>query len=124
MNPIQKTRRAFVKQSGVLAGGLLTLPALSRANFFSGADDVIKIALVGCGGRGTGAAMQALLTKQNVKLVAMADAFKDRLDDCYNTINADDLSDAGASFIYSNWRGARCIYRYGFYSSGHLRPGL
>ena len=91
-----KTRRDFVKQSGVLAGGLLVMPTLSRANFFSGADDVIKIALVGCGGRGTGACMQALLTKQNVKLVAMADAFKDRLDDCYKTLNADDLSDMGA----------------------------
>src|SRR5215217_1089158 len=91
-----KSRRDFVKQSGVLAGGLLVMPTLSRANFFSGADDAIKIALVGCGGRGTGAAMQALLTKQNVKLVAMADAFKDRLDDCYKTLNADDLSDMGA----------------------------
>lgn len=89
------SRRDFVKQSGVLAGGLLAMPVLSRANYFSGADDVIKIALVGCGGRGTGACMQALSTKQNVKLVAMADAFKDRLDDCYNTITADDLSDMG-----------------------------
>ena len=92
-----KSRRAFVKQSGMLAGGMLVLPTLSRANVFSGADDVIKVALVGCGGRGTGAAMQALLTKQNVKLVAMADAFKDRLDDCYKTLNADDLSDAGGT---------------------------
>ncbi|HUQ97672.1 MAG TPA: Gfo/Idh/MocA family oxidoreductase [Chitinophagaceae bacterium] len=98
MTDYNKTRRAFVKQSGVLAGGLLALPTLSRANFFSGADDVIKIALIGCGGRGTGAAMQALLTKQNVKLVAMADAFRDRLDDCYKTLNADDLTD---------WSGAK-----------------
>jgi predicted dehydrogenase len=59
---------------------------------------VIKVALIGCGGRGTGAAMQALLTKQNVKLVAMADAFRDRLDDCYKTLNSDDLSD---------WSGAK-----------------
>ncbi|RYZ48213.1 MAG: Gfo/Idh/MocA family oxidoreductase, partial [Chitinophagaceae bacterium] len=91
-----KSRRDFVKQTSVLAGGLLVLPTLSHANFFSGADDVIKVALVGCGGRGTGAAMQALLTKQNVKLVAMADAFRDRLDDCYKTLTADDLSDWGA----------------------------
>src|SRR5688500_5918982 len=91
-----KSRRDFVKQTSVLAGGLLVLPTLSNANFFSGADDVIKVALVGCGGRGTGAAMQALLTKQNVKLVAMADAFRDRLDSCYKTLTADDLSDWGA----------------------------
>jgi predicted dehydrogenase len=37
--------------------------------------------------------MQALLTKQNVKLVAMADAFKDRIDSAYKQLNADDLSD-------------------------------
>src|SRR5687767_16003009 len=86
-------RREFVKQSSLIAGGLLAAPFLSNANFFSGADDVIKVALIGCGGRGTGAALQALLTKQNVKLVAMADAFKDRLDECYTTLTVDDISD-------------------------------
>jgi len=89
----QKSRREFVKQTGILASGLLVMPTLAKANFFSGADDVIKVALVGCGGRGAGAAMQALLTKQNVKLVAMADAFRDRLDGCYKTLTADDMSD-------------------------------
>jgi hypothetical protein len=69
------SRREFVKQSSLLAGGLIAAPFLSRANFFSGADDVIKVAVIGCGGRGTGAAMQALLSKQNVKIVAMVDAF-------------------------------------------------
>ncbi len=94
MNDSSKpTRRDFVRQSSLLAGGLVASPLLSKANFFSGADDTIKIALIGCGGRGTGAAMQALLTKQNVKLVAMADAFRDRLDDCYKALNSDDLSD-------------------------------
>lgn len=88
------TRRDFVKQGSLIAGGILAAPLLSKANFFSGANDTIKIALVGCGGRGTGAAMQALLTKQNVKLVAMADAFRDRLDYCYKALNADDLSDS------------------------------
>ncbi len=57
-----------------------------KANYFSGASDVIKIAVVGCGGRGTGAAVQALSTKQNVQLVAMADAFRDRLDSSYTNI--------------------------------------
>ncbi|MEY3057040.1 MAG: hypothetical protein RLZZ614_1585, partial [Bacteroidota bacterium] len=71
------SRRDFVKGSSLLAGGILAAPLLSSANFFSGSDDTIKIAVVGCGGRGTGAAMQALSSKQNVKIVAMADAFKD-----------------------------------------------
>src|SRR5690606_30571281 len=59
------------------------------------ADDTIRVALIGCGGRGTGAILQALLTKQNVKLVAMADAFRDRIDGCYKSITSSDLSDFG-----------------------------
>lgn len=87
MNNNSTNRRSFVKQSSLLAGGILAAPLLSRAtNYFSGASDTIRIALIGCGGRGTGAAMQALLSKQNVKLVAMADAFRDRLDSCYKEL--------------------------------------
>ena len=84
------SRRDFVKNSTLLAGGLLAAPLFSNANYFSGSDDVIKVALVGCGGRGTGAALQALLSKQNVKLVAMADAFRDRLDNCLKRILGDE----------------------------------
>lgn len=80
------SRREFVKNSSLLAGGLMAAPLLSQANFFSGSSDVITVALVGCGGRGTGAAIQALLTKQNVKLVAMADAFRDNLDNSLKAI--------------------------------------
>jgi predicted dehydrogenase len=94
-NDSKPSRREFVKQGSLLAGGLIAAPLFSKANFFSGADDVIKVALVGCGGRGTGAATQALLSKQNVKLVAMADAFRDRLDSCYKTITKEDMSDSG-----------------------------
>ena len=91
----QATRRDFVKQSSLLAGGAMATPMLSNLNFYSGSNDAIKIALIGCGGRGTGAALQALQSKQNVKIVAMADAFKDRLDSCYKSLTAEDLSDAG-----------------------------
>ena len=93
MSADKTTRRDFVKGGTLLAGGLIAAPLLSRANYFSGAADTIKIALVGCGGRGTGACLQALLTKQNVKLVAMADAFRDRLDSCYKQLSADDLTE-------------------------------
>ncbi len=82
----KQSRRNFVKTSSLLTGGILAAPFISSANYFSGADDVIKIALIGCGGRGTGATVQALSTKQNVRLVAMADAFKNRLDDSHNNI--------------------------------------
>ncbi len=98
MNNFNKPgRRDFVKQTSLLAGGLIAAPLFSQANFFSGSSDVIKVALIGCGGRGTGAAMQAMLSKQNVKLVAMADAFRDRLDSCYKTLTADDISDWSGS---------------------------
>jgi myo-inositol 2-dehydrogenase / D-chiro-inositol 1-dehydrogenase len=87
------SRRVFLKTSGVLSGGAMLsgLPMAQAAN--SLVDDTIKVALIGCGGRGTGAAVQALLTKQNVRLVAMADAFRHRLDEAYKNITAADLSD-------------------------------
>ncbi len=95
MDNKQPNRRDFVKQSSLIAGSLIAAPFLSQAtNFFSGSDNVIKVALIGCGGRGTGAAMQALLSKQNVKLVAMADAFRDRLDSCLKTLSADDIMES------------------------------
>jgi predicted dehydrogenase len=87
------TRRTFLKSSALATGGLMAMPLMSNAGYFSSVDDAIKVAVIGCGGRGTGAAMQALLTKQNVKLVAMADAFRDRLDECYDALMQDDLSD-------------------------------
>lgn len=80
------SRRTFMKDTSLMAGGFMALPLLSNANFFSGADDVIKVAVIGCGGRGTGAAMQAISSKQNVKIVAMADAFKDNVDSCHKAL--------------------------------------
>lgn len=91
-----QSRREFVKQSSIIAGGLMAAPFLSHAtNYFSGSDNVIKVALIGCGGRGTGAAAQALLSKQNVKLVAMADAFRDRIDGCYKSLMKEETSPSG-----------------------------
>ncbi len=74
------SRREFLKTSSLavvgtgLAGGL----SVARSAHAAG-DDTIKIGLVGCGGRGSGAASQALHVQGNVKLVAMGDAFEDRL---------------------------------------------
>lgn len=78
-------RRDFLKTSALLAGGTL-LSSLPFAGAYAAGSDVIKIALVGCGGRGTGAAFQALDTKYNIKLVAMADAFQDRLGQSYKAL--------------------------------------
>jgi predicted dehydrogenase len=68
------TRRRFLSTTSVAAVG-----ALSASRFaFAQASDTLKIALIGCGGRGSGAAAQAL-NVPGTKLVAMADAFPDRL---------------------------------------------
>ncbi len=78
-------RRSFLQKTTALAGGLAVSSQLA-ANVHAQGTDVIRIGLIGCGGRGTGAATQALSTAQNVKLVAMADAFRDRLDNAYDGI--------------------------------------
>lgn len=85
-------RRDFVKGSALAMGGIMASTSLSASNYLTG-DDVIKIGLIGCGGRGTGAAAQALSTKENVKLVAMADAFRDRLDGSYKNLTAQEYKD-------------------------------
>lgn len=89
-----KGRREFVKQTSLLSAGVLAAPMMSNANYFSGSAGEIKVALIGCGGRGTGAAVQALKSGQQVKLVAMADAFRDRIDSAYKSITGD-LTEAG-----------------------------
>ena len=71
-------RRDFLKTSALLAGGALAGPLLGRAVHAAGSD-VLKIGLIGCGGRGAGAALNALNADKNTKLVAMADVFADRL---------------------------------------------
>jgi myo-inositol 2-dehydrogenase/D-chiro-inositol 1-dehydrogenase len=82
-------RRVFLKNSSLIAGsGLLLSKPLMSSAFYSG-NETIKVAVIGCGGRGTGAAFQALSVKENVELVAMADAFKDRIDSCYNSLVSD-----------------------------------
>jgi predicted dehydrogenase len=84
----QITRRSFLQTTSVAAGGaVLGGLSLERGAHAQGSDTV-KIALVGCGGRGSGAAAQALATEGNVKLVAMADAFSNRLDNSYKELAA------------------------------------
>jgi predicted dehydrogenase len=87
---LNRSRRDFVKHGTMLAGGMMAMPLVSKAGYFTSVDDTIKVAVIGCGGRGTGAAMQALSTKQNVKLVAMADAFRDRLDSSFKALTDGD----------------------------------
>ena len=76
------TRRDFLKQSAI-AGGALAAELSILANAHAQQNtDVIRVGLVGCGGRGTGAAEQCLRADTNVRLVAVADTFRDRADGC------------------------------------------
>ncbi len=72
-------RRDFLKTStAVAAGALASSLSIARSAHATG-DDLLKIGLIGCGGRGTGAASNALSADKNCKLVALADVFADRL---------------------------------------------
>ncbi len=82
------TRREFVgTTAGVVAGGvaLSALAQPARAN--GGATGTLKVGLVGCGGRGTGAALNAMLADPDVVLWAMGDAFEDRLTGSLNHLS-------------------------------------
>ena len=86
--PTNINRRDFVKKMGLATGSGMLLSSLPiGVSAFAGGNDTIKLALIGCGGRGTGAAHQALSADEGVKLVAMADAFRDRLDDSYEKLS-------------------------------------
>ncbi len=76
------SRRSFLSTSSKVAAGAAALGALPVERFVHGASpgDTIKVALIGMGGRGSGAANQALSTGESVKLVAVADVHKDRMD--------------------------------------------
>jgi len=74
----KSTRRDFLSSSAGLAGASLLLPGGIPAVHAAGSD-VLKVGLIGCGGRGTGAAIQALNADPNTRLTAMGDMFEDRL---------------------------------------------
>jgi len=78
------SRRAFIKKSGiVLLGSSLALHTDASAALFSSKKSQLKVGLIGCGGRGTGAAAQALAADPDVVITAMGDVFEDRLEGAY-----------------------------------------
>ncbi|MDX1768466.1 MAG: Gfo/Idh/MocA family oxidoreductase, partial [Arenibacter troitsensis] len=83
-----KSRRDFVKTGVILASGSLFggVPINAFGNIESNEKTVLKVGLVGCGGRGTGAAYEAMSTTSTVKLVALGDVFEDRLISAYQNL--------------------------------------
>ncbi|HXJ92002.1 MAG TPA: Gfo/Idh/MocA family oxidoreductase [Terriglobia bacterium] len=81
VNKRDSSRRSFLKTSGaVLAGGAIAARFGNLPQVHAAGSDEIRIGLIGCGERGTGAVENAFNAAPGVKLVAMADAFKDHLD--------------------------------------------
>ena len=76
-NSSDSSRRDFLKTA--LAAGAVAGAASLSSGVYAGSSETLKIGLVGCGGRGTGATEDALLADKNTKLVAMCDIFGDRL---------------------------------------------
>jgi len=97
------TRRGFLKQAGIIAATTVAAPYVITTH--AAPDDPIKIGVIGCGGRGTGAALDALgaatkviypsagyhtedveegavVQRKDIQIVALADLFPDRLERC------------------------------------------
>ena len=72
-------RRDFIRTSAALGAATLASPA---SRMFAAGTDKIRIAVIGCGGRGTHDTTNCLKCAENVELVAMGDLFADRLERC------------------------------------------
>ena len=88
-------RRVFLQTSAAVAATAALTPGA-----FAAGDDTLRVGLVGCGNRGTGAAKQALRADPKVKLVAMCDAFMDRLQDSLRNLkHGRDTRDIAAGMV-------------------------
>lgn len=86
--PVSSRRELFQNTGRIAAASALASVALPSVH--AAGTDLIQVALVGCGGRGTGAAANALATKSGpIKLVAMADLFEDKLWKSYKDLHGD-----------------------------------
>src|SRR5881397_127493 len=80
------TRREFIKATSRIAAAS-ALAGVAIPHVHAAGSGLVQVALVGCGGRGTGAADNALATKSGpIKLVAMADVFEDKLRSSYDNL--------------------------------------
>lgn len=77
-------RRSFVKNGAVLGAAAVALPRFGFAQVKG--SDRIKVALIGCGGRGTGATCNMIAADPNIKIVALGDLFPEKLDKAANKI--------------------------------------
>jgi len=87
--PTRTSRREFLKSSAA-AGAVLAAPALLASRAFAAENSAtLRVGLIGCGGRGTGAAGQALHADKNAVLVAVADVFQEPIHKCLDSLQKD-----------------------------------
>jgi myo-inositol 2-dehydrogenase/D-chiro-inositol 1-dehydrogenase len=96
-SPKSPSRRSFLKKGSILlAGGAVTTPLNFARSAHPYGSDTIKIGLVGCGGRGTGAAIQAMNSSGgDVRLVSMADVFEDAITEAFRSIKGEHPTKVG-----------------------------
>lgn len=85
-------RRQFVKTASVVAatGAAAISAELPMAQgYHHSVDDTLKVGLIGCGGRGRGAVVNATHADKNIKITALADAFKNKVDETRELLNVD-----------------------------------
>jgi predicted dehydrogenase len=86
LSPSAASRRAFLKGT-TGAAAATALASMTVPKVHAGEDNTIQVALIGCGGRGGGAANDCLSVENGpLKLVALADVFKERLDSAHNAL--------------------------------------
>lgn len=79
-DPQPTSRRDFLKSSAALGGAAALSPLALERSVHAAGSGVIRVGLIGCGGRGTDAAVNAMNAGQDIRLVALADIFPERLD--------------------------------------------
>jgi predicted dehydrogenase len=82
--PAAPSRRQFLQASAVTTAA--TLAAAAAQPVHAAGDDLLRVGLIGCGSRGRGAVEQAMRADRNVKLVALGDAFPDKVEGCYGVL--------------------------------------
>jgi len=77
------SRRDFIKTSTAASMAVLLS---GTGHVFAGGSDVIRVGLIGCGGRGTGAAQDCFNSSENIEIVALGDLVPDRVESCLRTL--------------------------------------
>ena len=81
------TRREFVKSSALL-GAAAAATSVFPSGAWAAGTDRLRVGVIGCGGRGTGAAADILAASSSTQLVALGDVFQDRIDSCRSHLAA------------------------------------